>query len=409
MSTSIIKNRNFGLLWLGHLISHAGDAVYMIALPWLMLELTGSISLTSHVAMLAYLPAVLFGLVAGVIIDRYNRKWIMIFSDILRSLLVAIIPFALIFDFITPLLIGVITFLLASFATFFYPARDSLIPHIVSPEELPAANSAISISGQMSHLMGPLFAGLGISVFGLTHLFTADAISFLFSIILISFIVISSKTNKHCKHPTKLQGILDGLQYVHAHKGLRLLLLLTFINNIFIMGPAIIGLPVFVKEVLKADFGVYAQLETSMAAGMIIGSFIFWKTVKRINPISILLFGIVMDGITYTFLYFANSSFVATLVLLIHGIGIPLITVSRTTIIQAIVPDEYRGRLFAMIYIAVMGTTALSIGLTGAILEKLEADILFLIIGLGAASTVFIGLNPVMRKLSVNNPMDKNI
>ena len=196
---------------------------------------------------------------------------------------------------------------------------------------------------------------------------------------------------------------------MNAHKGLRLLLLLTFINNIFIMGPAIIGIPVFVREILSADFGVYAQLETSMAAGMIIGSIIFWKAVKRINPISILLFGIVMDGITYTFLFFANCSLVATLVLLIHGIGIPLITVSRTTIIQAVVPDEFRGRLFSMIYMAVMGTTALSIGLTGAILEIVEADILFLIIGLGAASTVFIGLNPIMKKLIVDNPMHVNI
>ena len=408
MSTSIFKNRNFGLLWAGHLISHAGDAIYMIALPWLMLELTGSKSLTSHVAMAAYLPAVLFGLVAGVLIDRYNRKWIMIFSDILRSLLVAIVPLALIFDFITPMLIGVITFLLATFATFFYPARDSLIPYIVTPEELPAANSAISISGQMAHLLGPLFAGLGISIIGLKHLFTADAISFLFSIMFISFIVIPTKKNRNYKHPTKLQGIIEGLKYVNAHKGLRLLLLLTFINNIFIMGPAIIGLPVFVREVLTADFGVYAQLETSMAAGMIIGSFIFWKTVKRINPISILLFGIVVDGISYTFLYFANSIFAATLVLLIHGIGIPLITVSRTTIIQAVVPDEFRGRLFSMIYMAVMGTTALSIGLTGIVLENIEADILFLIIGLCAASTVFIGLNPIMRKLLVNNPMEVN-
>ena len=409
MSTSIIKNKNFGLLWVGHLISHAGDAVYMIALPWLMLDLTGSKSLTSYIAMAAYLPAVLFGLVAGVLIDRYNRKWIMIFSDILRALLVAIIPLALIFDFITPMLIGTITFLLATFATLFYPARDSFIPHIVSVAELPAANSAISISGQMSHLMGPLFAGLGISLFGLTHLFTADAISFLFSIILISFIVTPTKKNSNYKHPTKLHGIIEGLRYVHSQKGLRLLLLLTFINNIFIMGPAIIGLPIFVREVLKEDFGVYAQLETFMAVGMLIGSLIFWKAVKRINPISILLFGIVVDGITYSFLYFANSSFVATLILLIHGIGIPLITVSRTTIIQAVVPDELRGRIFSMIYMAVMGTTALSIGLTGVILEKVGADILFLIIGFGAASTVFIGLNPIMRKLLVNNSKNVNI
>ena len=403
MSASIIKNRNFAFMWFGHLISHAGDAVFMIALPWLMLDITGSKSLTSLVSMSAYLPAVLFGLFAGVVVDRYNRKWIMIYSDILRALLVAVIPLSLIYGFISPLLIGAITFSLSTFSAFFYPARDSLIPHIVTAEELPAANSAISVSGQMSHLLGPLFAGIGISIFGLRHLFTADAISFLFSILLISLIVGPARKLTIEKHPPKWQGIVEGLTYVNSHKGLRLLLILTFVNNIFIMGPAIIGLPVFVREVLTSDFGVLAKLEVAMAAGMIVGSFVFWKAEKNISPISILLFGIVMDGITYTLLFFADTSFIAILVLIIHGIGIPLITVSRTTIIQAVVPDEFRGRLFSMIYMAVMGTTAISVGLTGFILEFIGADSLFLLIGVGAASTVIIGFNPALREMNVNN------
>ena len=390
-------------MWFGHLISHAGDAVFMIALPWLMLDITGSKSLTSLVSMSAYLPAVLFGLFAGVVVDRYNRKWIMIYSDILRALLVAVIPLSLIYGFISPLLIGAITFLLSTFSAFFYPARDSLIPHIVTAEELPAANSAISVSGQMSHLLGPLFAGIGISIFGLRHLFTADAISFLFSILLISLIVGPARKLTIEKHPPKWQGIVEGLRYVNSHKGLRILLILTFVNNIFIMGPAIIGLPVFVREVLTSDFGVLAKLEVAMAVGMIVGSFVFWKAEKNISPISILLFGIVMDGITYTLLFFADTSFIAMLVLIIHGIGIPLITVSRTTIIQAVVPDEFRGRLFSMIYMAVMGTTAISVGLTGFILEFIGADSLFLLIGVGAASTVIIGFNPALWEMNVNN------
>ena len=390
-------------MWFGHLISHAGDAVFMIALPWLMLDITGSKSLTSLVSMSAYLPAVLFGLFAGVVVDRYNRKWIMIYSDILRALLVAVIPLSLIYGFISPLLIGTITFSLSTFSAFFYPARDSLIPHIVTAEELPAANSAISVSGQMSHLLGPLFAGIGISIFGLRHLFTADAISFLFSILLISLIVGPARKLTIEKHPPKWQGIVEGLTYVNSHKGLRILLILTFVNNIFIMGPAIIGLPVFVREVLTSDFGVLAKLEVAMAAGMIVGSFVFWKAEKNISPISILLFGIVMDGITYTLLFFADTSFIAILVLIIHGIGIPLITVSRTTIIQAVVPDEFRGRLFSMIYMAVMGTTAISVGLTGFILEFIGADSLFLLIGVGAASTVIIGFNPALWEMNVNN------
>ena len=170
------------------------------------------------------------------------------------------------------------------------------------------------------------------------------------------------------------------------------------------MGPAIIGLPVFVREVLLADFGILAYMETAMAAGMILGSFIFWKAMKRFNPVLILLFGIVMDGFTYSLLYFVNSSFMAILVLLVHGIGIPLITVARTTIIQAAAPDKFRGRIFSMNYMAVMGTTAISIGFTGFILEFISADLLFLCIGISAAATVLFGLNSSMRNLSYNNP-----
>ena len=393
MARSLIRNSNFALLWAGHLISHAGDAVYAIALPWLMLEHTGSKTQTALVSMSAYLPALIFGLLAGSIVDQYNRKWIMIFSDIIRAALVIIVPIFLIYGFVSPFLIGVITLSLSAFSTFFYPARDSLIPQITTAEELPAANSAISVSGQMSHLLGPLFAGVGISLLGLTHLFTADAISFLFSVVMISLV----KAPPQIPHPhhkvSQWEGIKNGLSFVHEQRGLRRLLFLTFVNNIFIMGPAIIGLPVFVKEVLTDDFTVLAQLEAAMAGGMIVGSIIFWKAIKKWNPVHILLFGIVLDGITYSFLYWVESSPTGILVLLIHGIGIPLITVSRTTIIQRSVPDHFRGRLFSMVYMAVMGTTALSVGLTGVILEYITANGLFLIIGLGAAGTVFIGLH----------------
>ena len=79
-------NKSIILLWLGHVISHAGDAIYQIALPWLVLELTGSKSITSLIAVSAYLPAVLFSLPAGVIADRFPRKQVMIFSDTARML-----------------------------------------------------------------------------------------------------------------------------------------------------------------------------------------------------------------------------------------------------------------------------------------------------------------------------------
>ena len=392
MSKNIIKNKNFIFLWIGHLISHAGDAVYAIALPWLILDMTGSKMQTALVLINAYLPALIFGLSAGVLVDKYNRKNIMIISDVIRFLLVAFIPLAIILEFATPLLLGLITFGLSAFATLFYPARDSLIPEIVNSEELYSANSAITISGQMSHLLGPLFAGIGVVIFGLTHLFTANAISFLFSIIFISLIIIPRNQDVIRSSISQKEGLREAFYYMRTEKNITTLLILTFINNIFIMGPAFLGLAVFVKEILREGVVVFAYLEMSMAIGMIIGSIIFWSIAKHFKLVHILLTGIVIDGLTFSLLYFVQNNYIAMFVLLIHGLGIPFIIVSRTTLIQMFVPDNLRGRIFSMVYMAVMGTTAISIGLTGLILEYIAADLLFLIIGICATSCVLIGI-----------------
>ena len=158
------------------------------------------------------------------------------------------------------------------------------------------------------------------------------------------------------------------------------------------MGPAFLGLPVFVKDILEEDLKIYAYLEASMATGMIFGSVIFWFLIKSVKPAHILLIGIVIDGMTFSLLYFVKSNFSAIVVLCIHGMGIPLITIARTTLIQIVVPDKLRGRLFSMIYTSVMGTTAISIGLTGILLEHVGVDMFFLVIGILAAGCLWIGL-----------------
>ena len=391
MFNPIFYNKNFKLLWFGHLISSVGDVIFMIALPWLMLNVTGSKGMTALVSMSAYLPVLIFGLIAGNASDKYNRKLIMLSADLIRFVVILIIPLSLKYDFISPLLIGAVTFFLSSVSSFFNPARDSLIPQITTIDELPIANSSISVSSQMAHLLGPLIAGLGIALLGIIHLFTLDAISFFLSFVFIK----SMRTpwNKREKNNITFSWYQIKLlkTYLNKNSNLKTLFIMTSINNIFIMGPAIIGIPVYVKEVLKSDFFTLAKLESSMALGMILGSVLFIYLLKRFSPVYILLFGIIADGLTYSMLFFIQTPISALLLLFIHGIFIPLITISRTTIIQKIVPDSIRGRVFAISYMAVMGTTALSIGLVGFALEYISTQILFLFIGFGASLTIIIG------------------
>ena len=367
----IIRNKNIIFLWIGHFISHTGDAIYMMALPWLILDITGSKSNTALVTASVYLPTLIFGLFAGSLSDRFPRKMVMLISDCLRAIVVLAIPLVLLSGIHSTLIIGAIAFLLSTAGTPFYPARDSLIPNLVSKENLSTVNSFISTSGQLSHLMGPVLAGVFVGVVGLTHLFTIDALTFLVSLFFISMISIKEDIHKNLNN-TYLKDIKSGIEFIKNEKGVFVLILMTSINNLFIMGPAIIGIPVFVREILNEDFTTLAKLESSMAVGMLFGSFIIIRFLKNISLIKILFFGTIF-------------------ILFIHGIGIPLIVVSRTNLIQKIVPNEFRGRIFSMVNMSVLGTTAISSMLTGFILEYISVQLLFLYIGICAMSTSLIG------------------
>ncbi|PCJ13068.1 MAG: hypothetical protein COA98_03520 [Candidatus Neomarinimicrobiota bacterium] len=387
-------NKPIMLLWLGHIISHAGDAIYQISLPWLILELTDSKTSTSLVAVSVYLPAVLFSLMAGVIGDRFDRRGVMIFSDGARMLFVGSLVAYLLNGGTEPLIIGTFAFTVSTFGTLFYPARDALIPSLVKPEQLTSTNAFISTSGQLAHLSGPVLAGALFAWVGLNHLFTIDADSFSVSMICIALISKKHITIQQEKEPaTHIHQLKEGLQFVRKKGDLAGLITLTAVNNLFIMGPAMVGTPIFVREVLNLDFGAYAMIEAHMAGGMLAGTLFIWRFGKKINRSRVLFWGMVLDGLTYSLLYYIGNYEATKILLFIHGIGIPMITVSRTTIIQSVVPDRLRGRIFSMVSMAVIGFTALSSGLVGPLAEVVPISTIFLVIGVGAALCGVIGLN----------------
>lgn len=392
---SIFLQRNLLFLWVGHVISHAGDAIYQLALPWLVLELTGSKTTTSLVALCAYLPAVLFSLLAGVFVDRFNRRSVMMFSDAARMVVMLALVGFLLAGGTSPIVVGIIAFMVASFATLFYPARDALIPDLVPPEALTPANAFISTSGQFAHLGGPLLAGLLVAMVGLTHLFTIDALSFAASLICLALISIRRIPGHQPEIHAHghLSDLIEGLRYVWRERSLGLFILLTALNNLFIMGPAIIGIPIFVREVLVLDFKAFAIIEACMAGGMLIGSFLVWRFGSSLNPALVLFVGMILDGLTYSLLFITETYTQTRVLLLIHGIGIPMITISRTTLIQTVVSYQFRGRVFSMVNLSVIGLTAVSAALVGPLAEVMPIATVFLGIGLAAAACGLVGLS----------------
>jgi DHA3 family macrolide efflux protein-like MFS transporter len=393
------KNNNLPLLWSAQVISQAGDAIYQLALIWLVLDMTNSSIITGIVAMSAYLPALIFGLYAGVFSDRLNRLRLMIFANAGQALAVLLIPLFLWFGYGNVWIICGLAFIRSCFNTLFQPAFNSMVPMLFSKDHLVKINAILATSGQLAWMMGPFFAGILLTMVSLPNLFLVDSGSFLIGISLLLFIKKPNNPDPIDNH-SHWDNLKKGLLYLFREKPIFWMMIITFINNFFIMGPAIVGLPILVRNVLHGTPSDFAFVEGCMAVGALLGSLIVSKLNGRMPNGMIWGIGLILDGITFSLIYWAESVEMAMVIICLHGIGIPFIMISRTSIIQIHTPNQYHGRLFSVVHLGVVGTTAISAGFVGIITSIISVKILFFGIGIGAALCGVIGLmTPSLRNL----------
>jgi MFS family permease len=395
-----LVNRNLALLWAGQVISEAGDAIFRIGALWLILEVTGSEGKTGLVAMAAYLPVLLFGPLAGVAADRADRKRLMLWADAGRAALVLAVPALILAGAVTTPRVALAAFGLSCLSIFFFPARDAYLPALVPARALAHANGLVQTSWQLAMLLGPGLAALLVGLVGILHLFTADSLTYLLSFLcILALRPIAGAADPEAARPRPgaggwlgaLRDLGEGFGHAVRSKFWRGLLWVTAVDNLFIMGPAIVGTPVFVKEVLGLGIREYALVEACYAAGALAGLPLTTYLCRRFPKGRVLLAGIVLDGITFLPLLWVRSLGGAMAVILVHSLAVPMIMVPRTTLVQERVPARLRGRLFSLVSFTVIGLTALSAALTGLVLEVVPADRLFGAIALLAAATGGVG------------------
>lgn len=402
---------NFSLFWTGQLVSQLGDAVYHIGLVWLALEKTQSKMLSSLVVSAGYLPAIVFSLFAGVLVDRVDRRRLMMACAAAQAAVVALVPLLEGVGWLGPGTLALIAFGLAAGGAFFNPARDALIPHLVNRENLNRANSFVQVSAQIAYLAGPAAAGVLVTLVGLTGLFSLDALTFLFVVAALGFIDLPRAGQPHLRPgPSPLpqlpqpaasttDDIRAGLRHAWHDARLRGLLFVTAIDNLIIMGPAIFGTPVYVREVLGLGPSFYAWLTTFLFAGMIASSLLVGYFGRHWPRGKTIIWGMVFDAVTFLPLFWLRRFWPAVLAMFVHGLTVPLITVPRATLIHHIVPDDKRGRVFALVNLAVVGFTALSMLLVGPVIELVgAAEVFAWVAGVGGAfGLVALGFRSLRR------------
>ncbi|HYH91720.1 MAG TPA: MFS transporter [Candidatus Saccharimonadales bacterium] len=381
---SVFRRRDFSLLWLAQLISTAGSALTDLAAGIWVYRETGSALAVGLTLMATAVPSLVVGLLAGVYVDRHDRRKIMIITCLVQSVIVGLLALTVEFDSI----IGLYALILlnAGVKQFFDPAHDSLIPELASDEELSAANAFLSIAAFGSTAIGFAGAGLLASTVGLTWAFILDAVSFLVCAGLLALMR---------KHPMPIPEEDASVSVVveNLKVGLATLFGTPIIRSLFIVGAFmfvafglwnVLLLPFSIQELGATEFE-YGLQEGLTSVGFVVGSLLmarFSGLLPEPAWIVVSLVGMGIAGIAYAM---ATSVPVAILLVTISGLLQPPSSVSRSVLLQRNTPREMRGRVFSAFY--VMRDVIFLIGMAGAGLADI-VDIRLLIII--ASSLLFV-------------------
>lgn len=389
----MFRDRSLQLLAAGQFASRLGDASFHLALIWLAKELTGSKQAMGLVAMLEYLPILLFGALAGVLVDRLDRRRVMLGASFVRALLMLLVPLAFLAGYRGLVAGALAAFGLALATSLFTPARDALVPQLVGSGDRIAANALVQVSDQFAWLLGPLVYPLLVPWLGFTWAFLGPALIFLASWLILrrlrSPAPVSPAASPEATAPARAAGsspgaaalawqeLKAGYALAWQRRELRWLLLLTAVNNFFIMGPAIVAMPAYIGIDLGLPAIYLGAIESVLAAGMILGSLTIIRWKPRIGMGKLWLFGMAADGLTYVPMLLGPPFRWLVPIIFLHALFIPWITVYRISIVQSVVAPALQGRAFAFVGMAVVGMTALASGVTGLLLGAIPTHTLF--------------------------------
>lgn len=375
----LLVNNQFLYLWLGQGISILGDWVAFTALTLHVYNITGSATSLAVLTIMRSLPILLFGPLAGIVVDRFSRRRIMLLSDIARAVLIALIPFTTTFS-----QIAVITFLMATISTFFQPALMALTPDLVKKDQLVEANSTLFSVSNLMMIVGPAIGGVIVGFGGADLAFWFDAATFLASALAIFFIV--EKWQKadtaQAKQgvPLWFKDLAGGLGYIVRQRAVAVMTIEMMIMALGLVSVTVLEV-IFVKSVLGAGDEGYGLLLSVAGIGALIGSLLAGPLGKMGSASALFCWTGILGGLTF-FLYANIPYFPVTLVIVLLQMGIFSVgQVVAQALMQQFVPEELRGRVFSLIISGYTIIRVLGVTIWGALIDYIGVIPIFNLAG----------------------------
>ena len=345
----VLRQRNFALLWFAGLISMMGDWVLFIALPIHTYTLTHSSLATGIMFMAGTLPRIFVSSLAGVFVDRWDRRQTMVIADFSRMILLLLLLLVRSSESIW--IVYVVAFLQAIISQFFGPAENALLPRLVDKSLLVPANALNALNNNLARLGGPALGGLLLGLFGFRNVVLVDSISFLISGILIALIVPPSPASvpeksddSFAARPKLWEDWTSGLQFIRQSSTVYLIFLVMGIAGIA-EGLFNVMFVIFVSENLRGGALEFGWLTSAQAIGGLIGGLAIGWIGYRLRP-NRLTGLLAVNGVLILILVSLGSLPWAIVLILLAGLPIVGYSVGVDTLLQGSVPDGFRGRVF---------------------------------------------------------------
>ena len=391
----LFRNRHFVALWLGQTISFVGDYFYFLAIPIMVERLTGSTMMVGLSVISNALPMLLLGPVAGVFVDRWDRKRMMIVSDLLRGGLVLLFLTVKTADQVW--VYYVVGFLMSCVSRFFFPSQNAALPLIVQDEhDLLAANGLMQMVQTVGMLAGPALAGFAIGLWGERVAFLFDSATYFLSAVAILTITVPGTTaGRDLAKGGQLASIRaeigEGVQYLFGNSTMVGILICMTVIQLGLGAVNVIWVPY-----LQRTFGVGAEglgiVDSAQGGGMVLGGLLLGFLSARLTKRLLVAWGLVAIGLLLSGVGLAPAfSFVIVVSI---GIGVVLVPIQSAlmAMMQLAVPDLKRGRVGSALNAITTAASLISMATAAYLADLVGQRQIYIICGLIISAAGFVGL-----------------
>ncbi len=379
----ILRSRNFRLLWIGEFVSLVGGQLFVVALPWLVLELTGNGLAIGTVLAVSTAPRTVFILVGGGLTDRFSPRAVMLYSNIGRMVLVILLAVLTALGVIQLWMLYAIGLLLGFGFALYLPAQSAMIPRLVSGDRLQTGNAIIQGTAQLALFLGPVLAGVLIafvgsggstvpSAAGIAIVFGLNAVSFAVSAVTLMMIRLPQARRFRGGRAAKgvLRSVGEGLANVWRDKTLRLYFLLIGVVNLALLGPVSVGVPVLAATELAGGALAYGGILSGLGAGALTGAFAGGALRRPPGRLfaAAMLGSTALLGIGLALLGAVPSTAAAIAAAFLIGLAEGYLTVEFITWLQLRSSEEELGRMMSILLFVSVGMAPISNLIAGALI-----------------------------------------